>query len=352
MGLQGSRIGPDRSAGLLSAAGIVTTALATLNYGWSARMIANNTKDIKGVKVHWASVSAPGQVTVRIETDDGGGKPSGTLYDANAVLTGQVPAAGVQSFTFAVLPTTARTVGTAYHLVIETTTGGTTQTLSSHLIPTNPANYPANALTSTDGTTYTAVTNAIPICSLVYDDDTEGASLEGLYPYYTTANNNIYGTNAAAIELTTQGTLTVNGIDCACLDIAGTPAGDLRVRIFDSGNNTVANSTLTLDKDMFVSGKGFIAYYGSGSEPTLTAGTYKIVLDSSASANSSNCFNVKRVTPLSTAAVTWMGTPNSTSDVTATPIVWTATSGSAIPLGLRISAITGGGSTYVGVVGG
>src|SRR5262245_48262057 len=95
----GSRWGADELAFARLESGVGTFAMAALNSGCAYRFMAQDTRDVASVRLYWFSVSSPGQVTVRIETD-AAGKPSGTLADAKAVATGVVPAAGWQQVSF------------------------------------------------------------------------------------------------------------------------------------------------------------------------------------------------------------------------------------------------------------
>lgn len=107
----------NSAAAAMAASGVVSYAMPTLNNGFSGRFMAYDTRDIKSVYVNFSSVSAPGTVELRIETiDNTTGKPSGTLYDANATKS-FTPAAGWNTVTFDTLPTTGL-VGT-YNFEIE-----------------------------------------------------------------------------------------------------------------------------------------------------------------------------------------------------------------------------------------
>lgn len=334
-----------------------TFALAGLNAGWCGRFVATQAKDIKSVRLRWSSVSAPGEVTLRIETIDmTTGKPTGTLYDANAVITGIVPAAGVQTYSFGTTPTTNLTAGTMYGVVLLTTTGGTTQTLSYASSQFN-ASYPGGVLTAADGTVrsnFAEVNNGLPLVSFVMDDDTE--DFMGNCPYYTFGTNNIFGTNAAALKFVVPSNVTLNlaGI-AAVFTRTGTPAGDLRVRIFDASDNVVADSTVTADLDLLTNVSGRWTRFMFTALVALAGATYRAVFDSASSANSSNCWALRSASILNAAAAPSGFVLSTTADVTGTPIVWTDDStglGPGVQLLIDTASAAGGSGGEGPLIGG
>src|SRR3990167_5084146 len=278
----GSLIGPTIR---LNSGGGVTYAMAALNTGWCSRFTATSTNDIKSVRLSWSGVSSPGTngITLRIETVDAtSGKPTGTLYDANATIT-FTAAVDIQTYTFATLPTTGLTVGNSYAIVLLTVVAGTTQTLYAHSTITGLASYPDLVLTAVDGTTRTnfaEVSGSSPYCSLVDENDSEipGAFLP--FYTYTIPTAHFYSTtNYVAQKFIINTSINIAGVS-AILIRTGTPAGDVRVRIFDSSNNVISGTTLTIDKDSLtgVNAKRIVVLFPS--VVTLTLGTYRIVFDS------------------------------------------------------------------------
>jgi hypothetical protein len=357
--LFGSGIGADMAlaAAYASNTGPSTSfGMETVNEGIAFRFTATQAKDVKTVRVRWATVTAAGQVTVRVETIDATtGKPTGTLYDANAVLTAQVPTAGPQDFTFSPLPTTNMTAGTEYAVVIICTTGGTAHAISYDNTGSSAA-YPTTVLTAADATTRSNLTEAVggrPVCSLILDDDTEDPM--GMLPYTSVVSTAVHGTNAFAgkIVVPTGMTLTPAGIETSVVK-TGTPAGDLRVRIFDSGDATVSNSTVTLDKDsLLTNASARRTYFPFTTLPSLTAGTYRIVFDSSASANSSNCWTFRRMVAFSSAATPSGITSSTTADVTAGPITWSDAADALPPIAVVVDSLAAsGGGLSANPVGG
>lgn len=353
--LYGSSIRPPFDVYFAETGSRMTFAMASLNAGWSARIIALNTKDIKSVKLVWSSVSSPGQVTLRIETDDGKGKPSGSLYDANAVITGIVPSAGVQTYTFATTPTTGLTAGALYHVVVLTTTGGTTQTLVSGMSSAYHNRYPIRALTAADGTTRSNFTevNYNPTASFILDDDSEDSL--NCSPYYDRPSYPaavLYGTIGIGSKITLLASVKVIGIHINLLVKVGTPAGGVIAEIRNSSDAVVSGTQVTLDKDQIGSAQSL--YFPFVSEVTLAAGTYRIVARSPDSANSSNCWRTYYSLFISSAVVADNFRYTTCPDISSPS--WTDSTTADIGFALAVSvdvAATGGGLiTHAGMTGG
>ncbi len=294
--LLGSRIGAPQITGSYAQLGAITTvAMATLDNGWDARFAADSVLDVIAVTMSWGSITAAGQVTVRIETDDGTGKPSGTLYDAAAVMTAQTPSAGNKTYTFAVAPTTGMTIGTIYHVLIITTTGGTTMTLNSHTASATVTTMPTSVLTGASVTTrsnFAVVANSTPAIMLTRTGGGFTAFSVMTVPFGSTfTTSNIFTTNAVAAKITTQGTLSVTGYVIDNITLVGAPAGDLRIRLFDGADAVVAGSTVTVDKDTVVTAKGIKVPLGTAI--SIAAATYHVVLDSASSADNTHCYALK-----------------------------------------------------------
>ena len=290
----GSRLGPvDGAAIICYNGGLTAYTMSALNTGFCARFTAPSTKDIKSVRLVWTSVSAPGVVTMTIEPIDATtGKPAaaGTPYDANATYA-ITPATGVQTYTFATLPTTGLTAGAEYGIVLITTTAGTTHGLGRGNNYSGQYRYPTIDLIAADGTTRSNFAEGIynPCISIVWEDDTEDAV--GFLPYYSYASNNIWGTLGVALKLVTTVSYKVAGVLIDYLGKLGTPAGDLRIRIFDSSNSLVTGATINIDKESLLTGvNGRQVYTLFPAIVDLGVGTYRVILDSASSANSSNCW--------------------------------------------------------------
>ncbi len=166
-------------------------------------------------------------------------------------------------------------------------------TLGAYYSGTSDARYPTIALTAANGTTrsnFAEVANSVPVLTLVLSDGTERDL--GFIPYATATTYNIFGTAAAAGRLVTPTgiRLDVSGLSVPYLVRTGTPAGDLRLRILDANNTVVSGSEVVLDKDTLASAGNKRILAPLGRVITLEPGTYRAVLDSPSSVNSSNCW--------------------------------------------------------------
>ena len=296
-----STIGCDALLAFQAASsGVVTFAMAPLNSQVQFRFIATDTRDVYYVWINWATISSPGQITVRVETvDTTSGKATGTLYDSNAVITGVTPTAGWQQITFSTPPSTGLTPGTAFAVVILTTTGGTTMTLRGCLAAFGGPN--AALFVSADATRADAVESAgsFPILTLGLSEHTttteETPNLLGAA--VVTTFSTIYGTTspcAFGAKFIVPANETWN-VAAAWLQIgrSGTPAGDLRCRILDTTTPDGVIATATAPVNDLLSVNAHRACIQFASLVTLAAGTYRIVWDSASSVNSSNCYTAK-----------------------------------------------------------
>lgn len=333
--MKGSRFGPSVSIMNSNAGAFVTYAMAGLNTGYCARWQALSTGDIKSVRLNWNAAATPGTVQVRIETvDTTTGQPTGTLYDANATID-VTPAAGVQTYTFATLPTTGLTVGNYYAVVLLTTVAGTTQTLEAYPPPVGAFTaYPVNALTAADGTTRTnfaVVANAIPMLSLVLEDDTEpdvGFFIWGTRSSTTT----IYGVRSAGNLFSIKAPLKIYGYHVGLI-ITGSPVGDLRCRIIDTNNNTISGTEATADNNMVSSYR--TNELRLSTEVVLPPGTYRVVADSSSSA-SGNHYSLRYLTLFNTSGTV----ENFNYTSTTTGSSWTDTTNANASISLMLSDVT------------
>lgn len=333
--MKGSRLGSHIALMSLSIGPFVTYAMAGLNTGYCARWQALSTGDIKSVRLNWNTVTTAGTVQIRIETiDTTSGLPTGTLYDANATIN-VTPAAGVQTYTFATLPTTGLTVGNYYAVVLLTTVAGTAQTLEAYP-PVSGAfsAYPVNALTAADGTTRTnfaVVANAIPMLGLVLEDDTD--TDVGFFIWATrTTTTTIYGTRSAGNLFTIKAPIKIYGYQLG-LVITGSPVGDLRCRIIDTSNNTITGTDVTVDNNMVSASR--TNEFRLSTEIILPPGTYRLVADSSSSA-SGNYYSLRKLALWNSSGV--VENFKYTSSTTGTS--WTETDSESASIVLMISDIT------------
>lgn len=299
----GGRVGPDRIAGLVAAAGNTNFTMAALNTGWCARFTALSTLDIVSVTIRWANVTAGGTIRLRIETvDTTTGKPTGTLYDANATID-FTPTAGIQTVTFAVAPSTGLTVGTEYCFVLLTTVAGSIHSLTSHVIQTGPARLPVVVLTATDGTTrsnFNEVTGA-PVPTISWTDSAGNEVADFCNPYGATTNNWVFGSGdtahnwVIANKITVQAPIGIAGIQVDSIAKQGTPIDGLRCRLWSgvgSLGTTITPSPASISGVSATRGMTFIT------SAVLAAGTYYVGLDSFSSTTSSNSWLIKNLVPL------------------------------------------------------
>jgi len=326
--------------------GVATTypMAATLSIGWCARFKATETTPIAGIRINWSAISVPGTITARIETTDTStGKPTGTLYDANATKT-FTPTVGWQQVTFDTPPTTNRTQGVDYCVVLLTAGTGTTQTLRSS-VSFNP--YPVALFTASDGSTrsnFTLVSGACPICSLVLTNASEVT--EGMCPYAVGGTTvQIYGTRAAGFKFTLLSGAVISGIDCQAMTITGTPTNIL-AKIF-SGSSLVSGSTSTNTfTDMQATTVTRVGRFLFDTGPvTLAAGTYRAVIQQSDTTTASgNRYNLSTGVGVVSDLVPTNVQLTTTLDVTAGSISWTdTTTETPAGMGLIISSLPAGG---------
>lgn len=319
--------------------------MPTANNGWAARFMAADTKDIKSVHVNFSSVSSPGTVEARIETIDSNGKPTGTLYDANATKT-FTPTADWNTVTFDTLPTTGLTAGTLYALVLLKSDTGTTCTLRGR-VGIGEGVLPTAFLSASDISTrsnFAETAGAVPVAYFTMDDDTVRSHGCCVSVDATTAGF-VYGADrvqAAKIVIPSQVTPTAIFMIGNGIARTGTPAGDLRVRILDASNNAVANTTFTLPIGAMTNSSGRSIYLPL-SGVTLAAGTYRIAFDSASSANGSNSWGMRYAT-LPTADLQDSSIAMSESTDASTSFTWTDYADRAPTIGLLINDIAGGSS--------
>lgn len=338
-----------------------TRAHASLDVGTAYRFMAKDTRDVLSVFLYWSTVGSPGEVTLTIETIDAStGKPSGSLYDANATKA-FTPSAGLQQVVFDTPPTTGLTAGNEYAVVLITTTAGTTQTLRATGGSASLAHvFPEVMLTATDGTTrsnFAESTTAPPAITIEFEGGVEEPIGSGVVAS-SSLNYRIYGTVAGGAVFTVPDdtTLIVEAVDIAVFYKVGTPAGDLRCRIFNSSDSTVSGTTVTVDKDSLnTSALTRRVVFRFGAPVSLSVGTYRIVFDSADSANSSNAWGFYYLDGVASSNPTGFY-HTETADVTAGTISWTNQTGYITTVGLWLDDITatggGGGGGPVHLING
>lgn len=278
----GSRFGGDRrGAYIANNNGVVSyTAIGTtLDAGVAFRFTALSTKDVKSVRIYWVNAATPKAVLLTVETiGTATGKPTGTLYDANASFSIATPTVGVQTYTFATPPTTGLTVGVEYAIVLANTGGAGSQSIGLYINETGYGQAPTAVMSGTNITTrsnLTVISNGTPPCSIIWDDDTEDAV--GFMPFYSYTTNAVYGARGVGMLFTTPIAFNVAGFYMEGVNIVGTPAGALRFRLFDASNNTISGTTVSVNPAS-ASSRAFVVQLPA--VISLPAGTYRLVVDS------------------------------------------------------------------------
>lgn len=317
-------------------------ALTSVNNCAALRFIAKDTRDVKSVYLRFGTVTAAGSVEVRIETiDTSSGKPTGTLYDANATKTITPVANSWVQATFATLPTTGLTAGTEYAVVAICTVAGTSHQLTAYM----SANLsPAILLTAADGSTRSnlSVTAYNGIFSLVMEDDDEWAPS---IAYYSITGRSAYGTNAVGAKFVVPTGCSWNVVAVGTWQMikSGTPAGDARFRIWDGNNSVVSGSDVTVGKNDIAATNTLRAQYPTA--VSLGAGTYRLMLESASSANSSNCWAIRSLAARASGLIPSGAIYTGTSDITASPPTWTDTATEATPLFVEIDGMSSSGGS-------
>ena len=352
--LFGGYIGPDPL--LYMQAGNYSLASANACIAW--RFMAKQTLDIYSVRLYWNANSSAPAMTLGIQTiTTSTGKPSGSLYDANATITFTPTQTGVVTYTFSTPPSTGLTVGTEYAVVL--TTGAASGTTSNICGWVNPSQYPLLSRyphVTLYGASFAALAesqNRSGVLSLVLSDGTE--EVASFVPYGAYSASAIYGTTIAAQKITFLTSVSIAGIQ-AQMNKNGTPAGDLNASIYAAGSNTlgsqVSGTSVTANHTSLGGlGAGSLssARFNFPAPVTLTAGTYYIVFASSGSANSSNCWQLYSGAFLNSACVGSERLSTSTNSGTAMSDSTTAVA--AVWLIQNVDVAASGGSG-LGVLGG
>lgn len=347
---------------IAGAGSLVTTfAMAAVDACWAARFTAGSARDVKGGRFSWSAVSAPGTVQFTVETIDATTrKPTGTPY-TGAASKDFPPAAGSQLVLFDALPTAGLTPGTEYALVLTTIGAGTTQTLRPYWGPiASRSVYPVVAFTAADGVPRSGLTESagsIPICSIVYEDDSEEAA--EFLPYDSTVSTNtIYGTRAFGAYINLQTSVKVAGVVLGFVLKTNNPTGNLRVRIIplataDDTPFTGAEAIAHVTSVTSIHARSMRVFFPA--PVTLPAGIYRVVIDQTDHASTSGNNWALRTPVALDAAVApsgFMGT--FTADIDAATIDWDETPKHTPPLSLLIDdlvvAAGGGTETFTGTL--
>lgn len=340
--------GPGSKVDAVASAGNATAfAMASVNNCWAARFRNVTNKKPKAVKVSWASITSPGQAELRIETiDASSGKPTGTLYNANATLQQAINGSvGWQMFQFATLPTAALDLDTDYAIVLLTKTAGTTQSLRASI--NLGGSYPAITLQAADGSdrnNLTEQTALTPIFTIVWEDDSETAPT-GLPYDSTTTPTGCYGVRAWGSKVVVPAGLVVPvyGVTIRRLTKTGTPS-DLRCRILNSSDALVSGCQCIVDADSISNVAGARCDFLFPAPVNLAAGTYRVVFDQNGVSTSGNNYQTRHATAGASALVPSEFQSTATDDYTAGTIVWTDSPTQTPAISLLVGAISAAGS--------
>lgn len=274
-----TRLGPELSEFFVAGGSLSTFAMPAVNNAAAVRFKAVDTRDVLAVYINYSAITAAGTVEVRIELiDTATGKPNGTLYDANAIVT-ITPVSGWNTCTFATPPSTGLVAGNEYAVVILNTGAGTTMTLRAHIAQASAAQIPSILLTANDASTrsnFAETSNSVPVCALQLTGPVEEDWGMIGAPIATTFD--VYGTRAFGVKFTVPSGLSVKVVAIAAINytVTGSP-GDIRCQIFDSGGTLVTGATCTILKTS-ITGTGKRLVFRIP-ETTLAAGTYSILID-------------------------------------------------------------------------
>lgn len=321
---------------------VVGFALASVNNCAAFRFMAQRTTDIAGVYVYFTSVASAGTVSLRIETDSRG-KPSGSLYDANAAKS-FTPVYGWNLVTFDATPSTGLTVGGIYHIVLITTGAGTTQTLGYGVADWTA--HPLVPMTAVDGSTRSNLAFAdgqAPVFLLHLSD---GAYVSyGAAVLTTRTFNGVYGTRGVGCKFTVPAgeTWTVAGVYNQFMYPSGTPPANLKCSIYGS-SGIVAGASVTIASGVIAAYRQLQALFPS--PVALSAGVYRAVFETpDHDGTGANCWNIISCSAAPNASLPSDLSFAGTADVSATPTITWGLDNSAqmSSLGLFIDSTAGAG---------
>ena len=342
---------PAVARGIQGAGSATTFAMAALNSCCAFRVRARDVRDFYSFWVNFSAITAAGVIQARLETCDATTlKPTGTLYDTNAVVS-FTPVAGWQQITFATPPSTHPTVDSLYALTLITTTGGTTMTLRAYVAGQVVGGYGSatqldTVLTAADGSTRSNLTDlglttgATGCVSFVMSDGVEETF--GHTTYTASTNQQVFGKKAEGVKIVLASPVWVSGILAESITngAVASMTGDCILDLRDVSNTLIGSSTIT--QKLWTTDFATRSVVGRFPAPILIpAGTYRATARHSnqASVSSAN-FNVSTQSARTSATTPQSFVRTETADITATPIVWTDTNTDVAALGLILSDLS------------
>lgn len=285
-----------------------------------------------------------GQYTFRIETDDGTGKPSGTLAWTNATVSA-TPSASGWAGPYTLTAAGAIAPGTTYHLLAAQDVTDASNFLA---VKENGQLYiDASGLPSGDGMPFCAyalrfngatwsVGAGSPCFSI-----TDSAGTTGFGQVFdSSGNTTVTNTAWAGAKFTTLAPMTVWG--CSFSTLSSTTAGACAAKLIDSGNNVLATGTIPAGPWRFITGR-IPQIFVFDSPVSLAIGTYRVVVKDPSGVlrfEYASCANstLKAFKPGGSAYTYTAGT---SSNGTASPTSWTDTDSQLPPFSLYASASNG-----------
>ena len=326
-------------------------ALSVNGNKWAASFVASEPITLAAVAFYIFSVTGtPVAYNIRIETDNGSGRPSGTLAWTNATATLSAGASAGCTAELALTASGTLSVGTLYHLVVTPAT----DPASANFISNNengqwmvssagagPAGSMQMYASHWNGTTW-STGSGVPVFVLVSSD--ASPKRIGL-PYGGAAAGSLTLTNTAwaGAKFTAPGAITVWGVQLGMI-----PAATANVSCFliDGSNNILATATLPTGLWTPASLRGPYLFVFSAPVTLVSGATYRIVCKDSAGAQRLDFAGIAGANATYADIIggsNFMLTQGTSSDGTASPTSWTDTTTKVPHFELYGSGVTGGG---------
>lgn len=313
---------------------------------WAVGFTAPKALNLAKVAFYINSVTGtPVAYDIRIETDNGAGRPSGTLAWANA--TGQLASGASAGWTTEIALTAAGalTVGTIYHIVVQPASDPasanyiTVRENSQFGLSGTPAGNVTHWTSRNTGSWGAGIGGGVWVG--VSDDGTPvkfGQPIDGAST--VTPTNTVWH----GVKFTCPVTGTYWG--CGVGQLNSTSSGAVAAKLIDSGNNILATGVLAAGVFDILTTRGNDKFFVFDTPQTLTAGqTYRCVWKDPSGVWRLDTFTVnstyKAILP---GAQEYIRTNGTSSDGTASPTSWTDTDTEGIHnFTLYASEFTGGG---------
>lgn len=282
--------------------------------------------------------------SIRIETDDGSGRPSGTLAWTNATITGVAISATGWLSEQSLTASGTVSPGTIYHVVIANDHG----TPASNYFDCND-----QAITSQTNTGYgiqqyltslTASYNGSAWANrygpLFMLSDSGGTTKVG-QPFEDTGIQTMSNTTAYGVKFTAPLSGSVVGVTLASL--LNTGVGDVTSKLYDGSDNLLGTATFKTGLGTIIGGGRFSRWFpfDSGAVSITSGSTYRLVFNDSGSADrleyatAPSSPDYRQIAPFAQAMQWTQGTTGS----------WTDTPGKLpVLFSLTVSSVSAGSS--------